>query len=79
MTLPIGYGDGYPRVLSGKADVLVRGRRAPIVGRVCMDQMMVDVTDVPGACLDDEVVLMGCQDGEAITPAELAALIATIP
>ncbi|MBR0463776.1 MAG: alanine racemase [Clostridia bacterium] len=79
MTLPIGYGDGYPRALSGKADVLVRGRRAPIVGRVCMDQMMVDVTDVPGACLDDEVVLMGCQDGEAITPDELADLIDTIP
>ena len=49
MTLPVGYADGYRRGISGKGCVLVRGRRAPILGRVCMDQMMVDVTDIPGA------------------------------
>ena len=48
MTLPIGYGDGYPRILSNKASVLVRGKRAPLIGRVCMDMIMADVTDIPG-------------------------------
>lgn len=49
MTVPVGYADGYRRGISGKGCVLVRGKRAPILGRVCMDQMMVDVTDIPGA------------------------------
>ena len=79
MTLPIGYGDGYPRLLSNRACVLVRGRRAPLIGRVCMDMIMADVTDIPGACLDDEVVLLGRQGGERITPDELAELAGTIP
>ncbi len=79
MTLPIGYGDGYPRCLGNRAAVLVRGRRAPIVGRVCMDMLMVDVSAVPGVTMDDEVVLLGEQDGERITPDELAALSGTIP
>lgn len=79
MTLPIGYGDGYPRILSNRASVLVRGRRAPLVGRVCMDMIMADVTDVSGACLSDEVVLMGAQGAERITPDELAAQAETIP
>ena len=79
MTLPIGYGDGYPRALGNKADVLVRGRRAKVVGRVCMDQIMVDVTDIPGVGMDDEVVLMGRQGDERVTPDELAALVGTIP
>lgn len=79
MTLPIGYGDGYPRLLSGKAPVLVKGRRAPQIGRVCMDMMMADVTDVPGVTLEDEVVLLGAQGEERITPDELAALSGTIP
>ncbi len=79
MTVPIGYGDGYPRVLGGKAAVLVRGQRAPVIGRVCMDMMMVDVTDVPGAQMDDEVVLMGQQGNLRITPDELAVLSGTIP
>lgn len=79
MTLPIGYGDGYPRLLSGRADVLVHGRRAPIVGRVCMDMLMADVTDIPGVTLEDEVVLMGAQGGERITPDELAERAETIP
>ena len=79
MTLPIGYGDGYPRVLSNRAEVLVCGRRAPIVGNVCMDMFMVDITDVPGVTLQSEVVLMGAQGDERITPEELARKANTIP
>ncbi len=79
MTLPIGYGDGYPRILSGRAEVLVHGRRAPVIGRVCMDMLMVDITDIPGVELSDEVVLMGRQNGESITPDELAERAETIP
>lgn len=79
MTLPIGYGDGYPRILSNRADVLVCGRRAPLVGRVCMDMIMADVSAILEAGLDSEVVLMGSQGGERITPDELAELAETIP
>ena len=79
MTLPIGYGDGYPRILSGRACALVCGRRAPLIGRVCMDQLMVDVTDIPEASMDCEAVLLGEQGNERITPDELAALAETIP
>ena len=79
MTLPIGYGDGYPRILSNRAPVLVRGRRVPQVGRVCMDMLMADVTDVPDVTLEDEVVLLGAQGSARITPDELAELAGTIP
>lgn len=79
MTLPIGYGDGYPRILGNRASVLVRGRRAPLAGRVCMDMVMADVTDIPGVTPEDEVVLMGGQGDERITPDELAELGETIP
>ena len=79
MTLPIGYGDGYPRILSNRACVLVHGQRAPLIGRVCMDMVMADVTDIPGVDLDDEVVLLGCQGEGRITPDELAELAETIP
>ena len=79
MTLPIGYGDGYPRILSNRADVLVCGRRAKITGNVCMDMIMADVTDIPGAGMDSEVVLMGAQGSERITPDELAEKARTIP
>lgn len=79
MTLPIGYGDGYPRILSNQADVLVCGRRAPIIGNVCMDMIMADVTEIPEAGMDSEVVLMGSQGEERITPDELAGLASTIP
>ena len=79
MTLPIGYGDGYPRLLSNRACVLVRGQRAPLIGRVCMDMIMADVTDIPGVDLSDEVVLMGAQGSERITPDELAECAGTIP
>ena len=58
-TIPVGYGDGYARGLSNKADVLIRGRRARILGRVCMDQFMVDVTDIPGVTFMDQAVLVG--------------------
>ena len=73
-TLPLGYGDGWSRSLSNRADALVRGRRAPIVGNVAMDGIMVDVTDVPGPPVDasDEFVLIGDQGGERIPVAELA-------
>jgi len=78
-TLPVGYADGYSRALSNKASVLVRGRRAPVVGRVCMDMTMVDVTEVAGVTLGDEVVLLGEQGTERIGAEELAALQDTIP
>ena len=79
MTIPVGYGDGYPRILSNKADVLVCGKRARIIGRVCMDMIMADVTDIPEAGLHSEVVLMGAQGPERITPDELAEKAQTIP
>lgn len=73
-TVPVGYGDGYPRGLSGKGSVLIRGKRAPILGRVCMDQFMVDVTEIPDAQEDDEVTLIGADGGEKITVEELGEL-----
>ena len=73
-TVPVGYGDGYPRALSGKGWVLIRGQKAPICGRVCMDQMMVDVTDIPEASLGDVVTLIGRDGGEAITAEGLGQL-----
>ncbi|MBP3656764.1 MAG: alanine racemase [Clostridia bacterium] len=78
MTVPVGYADGYRRAITGKGCVLVRGRRAPILGRVCMDQIMVDVTDIPGAQAGDEVVLLGVQGAESIDADEMAAWIGTI-
>lgn len=78
MTVPIGYADGYSRALSGKGSVLVHGKRARILGRVCMDQIMVDVTDIPGAQAGDEVVLLGRQGDEMIDADEMAAWIGTI-
>lgn len=66
-TIPVGYGDGYPRSLSNKGYVLIRGRRAPITGRVCMDQFMVDVTDIPDAREGDMVTLIGSEGGKEIT------------
>ena len=78
MTLPIGYGDGYPRLLGNRAEVLIRGRRAPVIGNVCMDMLMVDVTDVPDAAMGDTVVLMGAQGDDRITPDELAEKAETI-
>ncbi len=72
-TIPVGYADGYRRNLSGRFYVLIRGQKAPILGRVCMDQMMVDVTDIPGAELGDEVVLVGQSGDQKISAEEIAA------
>jgi alanine racemase len=77
-TLPVGYADGYNRLLSNRGEVLVGGRRAPVVGRVSMDLLTVDVTDVPGAEVGEEVVLLGRQGGETITPEEIGSKIGTI-
>lgn len=77
-TLPAGYADGVGRLLSNRGHVLVRGRRVPIVGRVCMDMTMVDVTGVPDARVGDEAVLIGRQGGEEITADEIAELQGTI-
>lgn len=77
-TLPIGYADGLSRLLSGRGQALVLGRRVPILGRVCMDMTMVDVTHLPGVRVGDEAVLIGRQGGEAITADEIAGLTGTI-
>jgi len=77
-TLPIGYADGYGRGLSNKGEALVRGMRVPVVGRVCMDMCMIDVTDVPDAREGDDVVLIGSQGSERITADDIAAKIGTI-
>ena len=72
-TVPVGYADGYRRSLSGKFYVLIRGKRAPILGRICMDQLMVDVTDISGVTLDDTVTLVGRDGDEEITMEAIAA------
>ncbi|MFH1784504.1 MAG: alanine racemase [bacterium] len=77
-TIPVGYGDGYSRLLSNKGEVLIRGKRVPVVGRVCMDMFMVDVTDIPKANVGDEVVLAGTQGNESITIEEIADKTGTI-
>ena len=77
-TLPVGYADGYNRLLSNRGEVLVRGRRAAVVGRVSMDLVTVDVTDVPDAAVGDEVVLLGRQQNEEIAVEELASKLDTI-
>jgi len=79
MVLPVGYADGYRRELGGRAQVLVRGRRAPVVGAVCMDQCMVDVTDVPGCAVGDEAVLLGGQGNERVSAGEFAGWLGSIP
>ena len=73
-TVSIGYADGYPRSLSSKGYVLVRGKKAPVVGRGCMDQMMIDVTDIPGVSVDDVVTVVGSDGNETITVDELGEL-----
>jgi len=76
--VPVGYGDGYPRALSNRGEVLVHGHRVPIIGRICMDQLMVDLTAVPHAAQDDEVVLIGSQGDERIPAEEVASWLRTI-
>lgn len=77
-TLPVGYADGYCRTMSHKAHVLVEGVRVPVVGTICMDLCMIDVTDVPGVTLDTEVVLLGRQGDEALSADDLALWAHTI-
>jgi alanine racemase len=77
-TLPVGYADGYSRLLGNRASVLIRGKRAPVIGRVCMDQIMVDITHIPEAAVGDKAVLLGEQGVEKITADELADLCGTI-
>jgi len=76
--LPVGYHEGYDRGLSEVAHVLVRGRRAPVRGRICMNMCMVDVTDIPGVELEDEAVLLGSQGAERISAEQLADWCGTI-
>jgi alanine racemase len=76
--IPVGYADGYSRLLSNRGEVLVRGRRARVAGTVCMDWTMIDVTDVPGVAVGDEVTLLGRDNGQRITAEEWAARIGTI-
>lgn len=73
-TIPVGYADGYRRSLSGRFYVLIHGQKAPILGRICMDQMMVDVTDIPGVKLEDQVTLVGRDGAEEITMEQIAAV-----
>lgn len=77
-TVPVGYADGYDRGLSNQGEVLIRGRRAPVIGRVSMDLTTIDVTDLSDAAPDDEVVLLGAQGNDEIRVEELAAKLDTI-
>ncbi len=77
-SLPIGYADGYTRMLSGKAEALVKGKKVPVVGRICMDQCMIDVTGIEDVKVGDEVVLFGKQNGNFIHIDELAEKLGTI-
>ncbi len=77
-TIPAGYADGYSRSLSNKGYVLIHGKKAPIVGRICMDQCMVDITDIEGVKVEDEVVLIGKQENGEITADDLANILDTI-
>ncbi len=77
-TVTIGYADGYSRLLSGKGEVLVRGRRCPVVGRICMDQLMIDVTGVPDTAIGSTVTLIGQDGSGSITADEVAGMYGTI-
>jgi alanine racemase len=77
-TLPVGYADGYQRLLSNRGEALVKGKRAPVAGRVCMDLTMIDVTDIANVQQGDEVVLLGRQAAAEITAEEMAAWANTI-
>jgi len=77
-TIAVGYGHGYNRKLSNKAEVIIKGKRAKIIGTICMDQCLCDVTDIPEAVIGDEVILIGKQGDQVITADELASKIGTI-
>jgi alanine racemase len=76
--VPVGYADGYSRLLSGKAHMLVKGQRARVTGRVCMDFTMIDVGRIPDAAAGDEVVVLGTRGNETVSADELADLMGTI-
>jgi len=76
--LPVGYADGVTRALSFKMSVLIHGQRCPVVGTICMDQMMVDVSNIENAKTGDEVIIIGKQGNEVITPEEMASARNTI-
>jgi alanine racemase len=76
--IPVGYADGYDRGLSNQSYVLIKGQRAPVRGRVCMNLIMVDITDIPDVQLEDEVVLLGDEGNSSISADSLAALCGTI-
>lgn len=77
-TLPVGYADGYSRLLSSRGEVLVGGRRAPVIGRVCMDQFMINIVNIPGVAPGDEVVLFGRQGDDFISVEDIGEWIGTI-
>lgn len=77
-TIPVGYADGYSRALSNKGRVLINGEYANIIGRICMDQFMIDVTHIPNVNIGDDVILIGEQNNKAVTAQEIARLIGTI-
>ncbi|MBW1983969.1 MAG: alanine racemase, partial [Deltaproteobacteria bacterium] len=77
-TVPIGYGDGYSRLLCSRGHMLVRGQRAPVAGRVCMDLTMIDMGHIPDAALGDEVVLFGRQGDASLSIDEIASTLNTI-
>lgn len=77
-TLPIGYADGYTRMMSGKAKVIINGKFAPVVGNICMDQCMIDVTDVGNVKVGDEVILMGSDGNLKFNADDMAAILGTI-
>ena len=77
-TLPVGYADGYNRLLANGGEVLIRGERVPVIGRVCMDMVMVDVTEVAGVREGEEAVLLGRQGDETLFADEWAARLGTI-
>ena len=77
-TVPLGYGDGYPRMLTGKGSVLIHGRRCPIIGRICMDQFMCDVTDMENVTVGGYATLIGRDGDELITADDIADMTGTI-
>ena len=77
-TIPIGYADGYPRLLSNKGYMLLHGKRAPIIGNICMDQLMLDISDIPETACGDVVTVVGADGGQILTFSDLAALCGTI-
>lgn len=77
-TLGVGYADGYTRMLSGKAKVIVNGKFAPVVGNICMDQCMIDLTDIPDVKIGDEVILMGTDGNLKFDPDDIAPILGTI-